>query len=634
VSTRQGSTTTPLASNIAYAGIGGAFGEMTSANLSGTTYLYSASYDLLGRATDTNVKRTSDSGVIFDQSRTFDAVGNVTTESMTLPAGTDIQVFCYDEQDRVVGAGLSCSYNGLGLATFGGTLTAGHYTQSFTYDAMGRLTSGPQGTYAYGDPAHVHGATGAGVTYTSSYDAAGDMTCRAPTTASTCTGTSPTGAKLSYNNEAQLASWQNTPTSPTTTAGFLYDGAGQRVAQQVVQGGSTTTTVYVGGVEEVASSGGTTTTTTYYEANGTRIALGVNGAFSYLASDALGSATVVFGSNGTATASVLYAPYGGVRYSAGTMPTSYGFTGQRVDAASGLNHYGARYYDPMLGQFTSADTVLVAGILGLSRYAYVEGNPILRTDPTGHMEDPGGFNPCDVPGACGGGGGGGGGCDILPDCAGGGGGGSGPPPDPCANGGCNPGPPDRCGSCNDPGGSPHGDPVGKKPPDAIQTTRQVIAFLIHAETQVDPIADFFWNHPDKDPLQLWVIAHMLAQGGQGDSNDPEQAALIAMMATGQIGLKGKPITTDEAVAQAVEHVGPTGIIELTGNQLNFQFRAMATDVNGNVIARIGRLDLNVADKHVALLGPHLNLEIHVNGRIVANIHVPIDPSTIRSGDTP
>ncbi len=55
--------------------------------------------------------------------------------------------------------------------------------------------------------------------------------------------------------------------------------------------------------------------------------------------------------------------------------------GQRSDAAiSGLDYYGARYYDPRLGQFTSADSVLD----GLNRYAYVGGNPETKTDPSGH----------------------------------------------------------------------------------------------------------------------------------------------------------------------------------------------------------------------------------------------------------
>jgi len=48
---------------------------------------------------------------------------------------------------------------------------------------------------------------------------------------------------------------------------------------------------------------------------------------------------------------------------------------------------GARWYDPLAGQFVSPDTLLPGGgydPLGLSRYAYVEGNPVERTDPSGH----------------------------------------------------------------------------------------------------------------------------------------------------------------------------------------------------------------------------------------------------------
>src|SRR5512146_3232987 len=74
------------------------------------------------------------------------------------------------------------------------------------------------------------------------------------------------------------------------------------------------------------------------------------------------------------------------------MPTAKGFTGQHSDAAtSGLDYYGARYYDPSLGQFTSADTVTD----GLNRYGYVKGNPETHTDPTGHMLD------CRQGGVCG-----------------------------------------------------------------------------------------------------------------------------------------------------------------------------------------------------------------------------------------
>ncbi len=80
-------------------------------------------------------------------------------------------------------------------------------------------------------------------------------------------------------------------------------------------------------------------------------------------------------------------PCGSVRYSSGTMPTDYGFTGQHSDSATRLDHYSARYYDPAAGQFTSADTVLpsdgfspVGAIALRIRSAY----PETHGDPSGH----------------------------------------------------------------------------------------------------------------------------------------------------------------------------------------------------------------------------------------------------------
>jgi RHS repeat-associated protein len=196
------------------------------------------------------------------------------------------------------------------------------------------------------------------------------MTCRAPTSSTTCAGTQ-TGAQLSYDNEGRLAAWQNQPTSPTSTDSFLYDGSGQRVEQQLTSGGTTTTSVYVGNAEEISTTSGTTTTTTYYYAGGMRLALAVNGTFSYLGSDGAGSAEVALDGNGNVQASTLYTPYGGTRYSSGTMPGSYAFTGQRADGTTGLDYYNARYYDPVANQFISADTQDD----GLNRHGYVGDNP-------------------------------------------------------------------------------------------------------------------------------------------------------------------------------------------------------------------------------------------------------------------
>ncbi len=164
--------------------------------------------------------------MLFQSQRGYDAASNVTAVATTLSAGTDNQAFCYDEQNRLVWAG-STGTPSCGASLTAGSLSSANYTQTFTYDKLDRLTSGPLGSYTYGDSAHLHAVTsiGSGPTYTAKYDAVGDMTCRAPDNTTTCAST-PTGAQLGYDNEGRLATWQNAPSSPTTTDSFLYDGAG------------------------------------------------------------------------------------------------------------------------------------------------------------------------------------------------------------------------------------------------------------------------------------------------------------------------------------------------------------------------------------------------------------------------
>ncbi len=157
-----------------------------------------------------------------------------------------------------------------------------------------------------------------------------------------------------------------------------------------MSGATTTTTLYVGGLEQdtttQSANTSSTTRTQFYYANGQRLAVSTNGTLFFLASDGLGSTQLALDSSGTPMGSQLYAPYGSVRYSNGTLPLDYGFTGQHSDSVTGLDYYNARYYDPVAGQFTSADSVLA----GLNRYSYVHNNPETATDPSGHVECMGG----------------------------------------------------------------------------------------------------------------------------------------------------------------------------------------------------------------------------------------------------
>ena len=81
-----------------------------------------------------------------------------------------------------------------------------------------------------------------------------------------------------------------------------------------------------------------------------------------------------------------YYAHGEVRWSSGTLPTDRRDTGQREETGLGLYDYVARRYDPLLGRFIQADTIVPSLNPGdLNRYAYTRNNPLAYTDPDGHL---------------------------------------------------------------------------------------------------------------------------------------------------------------------------------------------------------------------------------------------------------
>ncbi len=108
-----------------------------------------------------------------------------------------------------------------------------------------------------------------------------------------------------------------------------------------------------------------------------------NGTQFYL-SDAQGSLVSSFNnaSGGAVMKSnQLFGPYGNTRYNAGSLNTAKGFIGQYNDG-TGLDYFNARYYDPVVGVFLSADTVQ-GNAQGMNPYGYVGGNPETHRDPSG-----------------------------------------------------------------------------------------------------------------------------------------------------------------------------------------------------------------------------------------------------------
>jgi RHS repeat-associated protein len=160
--------------------------------------------------------------------------------------------------------------------------------------------------------------------------------------------------------------------SGAASATFVYDGDGNRV--KATFGGATT--VYVGNYFEW--TGSTSTMKKYYYAGSARVAMRQGSSTLYwLLGDHLGSTAITVNSGGTAEVGELrYFPYGKTRYTSGTTPTTRRFTGQVEDATIGLYFYNARYYDPALGRFISADSIVPEpqNPQDLNRYSYVRNN--------------------------------------------------------------------------------------------------------------------------------------------------------------------------------------------------------------------------------------------------------------------
>ncbi|EMK01241.1 RHS repeat-associated core domain-containing protein [Leptospira sp. B5-022] len=100
-----------------------------------------------------------------------------------------------------------------------------------------------------------------------------------------------------------------------------------------------------------------------------------------------GSGNRVTGGAQSGASHVSYKPYGEIQREDSFGPDAfrYKYTSQEEDRETGLYYYKARYYDPILGRFLQADSVIDGSRpTGMDLYAYAEGNPISYTDPSGH----------------------------------------------------------------------------------------------------------------------------------------------------------------------------------------------------------------------------------------------------------
>jgi RHS repeat-associated protein len=106
----------------------------------------------------------------------------------------------------------------------------------------------------------------------------------------------------------------------------------------------------------------------------------------YFLFDPFGSVAMLTGSTGSQTApasgTYQYDPYGS---SLGSGPATFGYNAsQRLPA--GLVHFGSRYYQPVLGQWTQQDPLNQAeGLAESNAFAYADDDPTNESDMGGEL---------------------------------------------------------------------------------------------------------------------------------------------------------------------------------------------------------------------------------------------------------
>ncbi len=179
-----------------------------------------------------------------------------------------------------------------------------------------------------------------------------------------------------------------------------YGPGGLLSSETVNEGPSTTHYAYdlvgMGGLpQRVAEFTGTTLTTAYFYGLGADrpLSLVTGGASYFYHRDILDTTTTITDTSANIAASYQYDPYGNLKQVSDTVGNPLRFTGLASDTPTGLIYARSRYYDPSTGTFLTPDPAgcghgSTCGCPPSNPYAYVGGNPVGRTDPTGRFANP------------------------------------------------------------------------------------------------------------------------------------------------------------------------------------------------------------------------------------------------------
>ncbi len=301
----------------------------------------------------------------------FDRVGNVL--SITDKVHNNIVEYDYDSLHRLE----KYTFNQYDDNTF--TTLIDTQSKEYSYNSIGNMMfKEGVGAYIYGEnTAGPHAVTTAG-DYRFDYDQNGNMLYK---------GNFVTQQTNFYKWDIDNRLSKVSNNISGNKVEFIYDYTGKRVKKINDVSGDT---IYASSFYEIAPSG----TITKHIFDGVRRIVScqkidanpANDTKYWFHTDHLGSTGLLTKDDGTVIQETTYYPFGETRTNVGETNTHYLFTGQEFDPETGLYYYNARYYDPTLARFMSADTMIPYPFdpQSFSRYTYTRNNPIVYIDPSGH----------------------------------------------------------------------------------------------------------------------------------------------------------------------------------------------------------------------------------------------------------
>ncbi len=353
-------------------------GELIQKDLGNGAQLVDYDYNIRGWLTTMNEgTASSDPNDKFGMSLSYDSAGqfngNIGQMSWVNKGGANTAAqtysYSYDQQNRLTGAtysgsgnksvsGLSYDHNGNILQLTRGNID--DLTYGYNGNQLRKVDDNISGTSGFED--------GASQIEEYLYDKNGNM--------ASDLNKGITLINYNYLNLPELVVMDN-----GTEIAYTYDAAGMKLSKAVTGGKSTH---YIGGIHYEQEVGESAPELEFLlHAEGRALYDGSAFSYQYNLTDHLGNVRVTVDDSGNAVQGDDYYPFGGTFNSSATSPENlYKYNGKEEQKETSIYDYGARYFDPWLGRWSTLDPLIEVDPSS-SAYTYVGNNPIVFNDPSG-----------------------------------------------------------------------------------------------------------------------------------------------------------------------------------------------------------------------------------------------------------